>query len=59
MHPLIGPIELECETLFTADADQRLVVFTAPPGTDHVTHLGLLRVLGSERFGIVTAAGDR
>jgi hypothetical protein len=46
-HPTIGPIELDCETLLTPCDDQRLLVYTAPPGTDC---LDLLRVVGHEAF---------
>jgi transcriptional regulator with XRE-family HTH domain len=49
-HPTIGPIELDFETLLTPTEDQRLVVFTAPPGTPAVDYLDLLRVVGQEEF---------
>lgn len=39
-HPAIGPLVLDCEILLTPSEDQRLVVYTAPPGTDR---LALLR----------------
>ena len=50
VHPTIGPIELECESLLTAAGDQRLVVLTARPGTEAAQQLALLRVLGRETF---------
>lgn len=40
-HPAIGPITLDCEILLTPSEDQRLVIYTASPGTDR---LELLRV---------------
>jgi transcriptional regulator with XRE-family HTH domain len=49
-HPTIGLIELDYETLLTPAEDQRLTVFTAPPGTPNVDYLELLRVVGQERF---------
>lgn len=49
-HPELGAIELDCETLLTPTEDQRLLVFTQPPGTDN--HLELLRVVGTERFPV-------
>jgi transcriptional regulator with XRE-family HTH domain len=49
-HPTIGLIELDYETLLTLSEDQRLVVFTAPPGTSNVDYLELLRVVGQETF---------
>ncbi|MBO2453588.1 helix-turn-helix domain-containing protein [Actinomadura barringtoniae] len=47
-HPSLGPVELECESLLTPAEDQRLLVFTPPPGTDAIDYLGLLRVVGPE-----------
>lgn len=49
-HPTIGLIELDFETLLTPSEDQRLIVFTAPPGTSNVDYLELLRVVGQETF---------
>jgi transcriptional regulator with XRE-family HTH domain len=49
-HPTIGPIELVYETLLTPAEDQRLLVFTAPPGSPNVDYLELLRVLAHETF---------
>jgi transcriptional regulator with XRE-family HTH domain len=49
-HPTIGLIELDFETLLTASEDQRLLMFTAPPGTADVDYLELLRVVGDETF---------
>lgn len=49
-HPSIGPIELECETLLSPAEDQKLLIFTPPPGTPNIDHLSLLRVLGHDEF---------
>jgi transcriptional regulator with XRE-family HTH domain len=49
-HPTIGLIELDAETLLTPSEDQRLLVFTAPPGTPSIDYLELLRVVGQETF---------
>ena len=49
-HPTIGLIELDFETLRTVNEDQRLLLFTAPPGTDNVDQLDLVRVVGQEVF---------
>jgi transcriptional regulator with XRE-family HTH domain len=49
-HPVIGPIELECEILLSPAEDQRLTIFTPPPGTSNIDHLSLLRVLGHDDF---------
>lgn len=32
-HPDVGPLELDCQVLYIADTDQRMVVYTAPPGS--------------------------
>lgn len=52
IHPQLGPIVLECETLLSASTsgEQSLVLFTARPGTDSAGKLELLRVLGRETF---------
>ena len=32
-HPELGHLELECQILYQQDSDQRLVIYTAPPGS--------------------------
>jgi transcriptional regulator with XRE-family HTH domain len=49
-HPTVGLIELDSETLLTPTEDQRLVLFTAPPGSPAAQSLELLRVVGQESF---------
>jgi transcriptional regulator with XRE-family HTH domain len=58
IHPTVGRIELECESLLTAYGDQTLVLFTARPGTESVEQLALLRVLGRETFADTAGAGS-
>lgn len=48
VHPELGPIEVDCQALFTEDESQALVVLTAAPGTDAASKLELLRVLGAQ-----------
>ncbi|TDC93968.1 XRE family transcriptional regulator [Actinomadura sp. 7K507] len=48
LHPEIGAIEFDAEVLLTPAEDQRLTVFTPPPGTAGVDALELLRVIGPE-----------
>ncbi|MFA1546391.1 helix-turn-helix transcriptional regulator [Actinomadura chokoriensis] len=48
LHPQVGPIEFDAEVLLTPAEDQRLVVFTPPPGTATSDALALLRVIGPE-----------
>jgi MmyB-like transcription regulator ligand binding domain len=50
IHPELGPIELDCQALFTEDQSQALLVLTAPPRTEGHEKLQLLAVLGQERF---------
>ncbi|MFD0686194.1 helix-turn-helix transcriptional regulator [Actinomadura fibrosa] len=46
LHPELGGIEFDCELLATPAADQRLLVFTPPPGGTEA--LDMLRVLGPQ-----------
>jgi transcriptional regulator with XRE-family HTH domain len=50
IHPELGPIELDCQVLFTEDQSQALLVLTAPPRTEGHEKLQLLAVLGQEQF---------
>jgi hypothetical protein len=50
IHPSLGPIEFDCETLLTPTEDQHLEVFTPPPGSGGTDYLELLRVLGPEHL---------
>ncbi|ASR56548.1 hypothetical protein [Cellulomonas sp. PSBB021] len=49
-HPGLGVLTLGCQTLLDTDTDtdagQRLLVFTAAPGTPDADKLALLTVLG-------------
>lgn len=46
LHPLVGAIEVNCEVLLSGDNRQRLVVYTARPGSESQARLDLLRVVG-------------
>jgi transcriptional regulator with XRE-family HTH domain len=50
VHPELGPIEVDCQALFTEDQSQVLLVLTAPQHTESHEKLRLLGVLGHERF---------
>jgi transcriptional regulator with XRE-family HTH domain len=50
LHPTVGLLELDCEVLFTPEHDQRLILHTAPPGTETAEKLELLRVVGLQRL---------
>jgi transcriptional regulator with XRE-family HTH domain len=50
IHPELGPIELDCQVLFTEDQSQALLVLTAPPRSESYEKLRLLAVLGNQQF---------
>jgi hypothetical protein len=49
LHPRVGRLLMECETLVTPDHGQELVVLT-PADAETRERLELLRVLGLEAF---------
>ncbi|WP_433303145.1 helix-turn-helix transcriptional regulator [Actinoplanes sp. CA-030573] len=53
MHPRVGAVTMDCETLMTPDQGQQLLVLT-PADEESRERLELLRVLGLEEF-----SGDR
>ncbi|MEU5167192.1 MmyB family transcriptional regulator [Streptomyces mutomycini] len=50
IHPELGPIELDCQALFTEDRSRTLLVLTAQPRTDGYEKLQFFAVLGPARF---------
>jgi transcriptional regulator with XRE-family HTH domain len=50
LHPEVGRLDLDCEVLLAPTGEQKLVLFTAAPGTDTAEKLKLLRVLGHQSF---------
>ncbi|MBP2060343.1 helix-turn-helix transcriptional regulator [Streptomyces iranensis] len=48
VHPSLGVIELDCHSLFSEDGHQRLLWFSAPPGTEGAAQLELLSVIGTQ-----------
>jgi hypothetical protein len=51
VHPRIGTIELDCQILVAEYEAQRLLVYTATPGTEDHDKLRLLSVIGAQEFG--------
>lgn len=49
-HPVIGRLTLDCDVLLLPDADQRLIVYSAEPGTPDADALDLLRVVGVQEL---------
>lgn len=45
-HPVVGPVRVDCDTLLLTDADQRLVLYTAPVGSPDADALAMLATLG-------------
>ncbi|MFI1918190.1 helix-turn-helix transcriptional regulator [Nocardia sp. NPDC020380] len=48
VHPTVGPVEFDFEILHTEAADQRLRIFTPPPGSNSIEALEILRAIGPE-----------
>ena len=51
-HPQVGPITVNCDVLDIADRDQRVVIYTATPGSPSEEALRLLSVVGTQRLDI-------
>lgn len=50
VHPLVGELTLDCNVLTSSNITERLVVFTAAPGSHAAQRLELLSVIGSQGF---------
>ncbi|MFB7272884.1 helix-turn-helix transcriptional regulator [Streptomyces sp. NPDC056244] len=50
VHPEVGMMELNCQSLLDPDQSHRLLVYTAPPGTESYDKLGLLAAIGTQTF---------
>jgi transcriptional regulator with XRE-family HTH domain len=51
-HPLVGPVTVNCDALDIADRDQRVVIYTATPGSPSEEALRLLSVIGTQRMDV-------
>ncbi|KIA63785.1 helix-turn-helix transcriptional regulator [Nocardia vulneris] len=49
-HPLVGPVAVNCDVLDISDRDQRVVIYTAAPGSSAEEALRLLSVIGTQRM---------
>lgn len=56
LHPKVGRIELDCDTLSAENDSQILLVYTARPGTESAERLRLLDVIGTQSFAEVSAS---
>ncbi|GAB2627605.1 helix-turn-helix transcriptional regulator [Streptomyces capparidis] len=52
VHPTLGIIELDCYNLLSEDGRQRLLWFTAPPGSPGAEQLELLSVIGAQDLSV-------
>ena len=50
IHPTIGVIELDCQILTAENQTERLLLFTAEPGSEDAARLELLGVVGNQTF---------
>ncbi|MEV7022001.1 transcriptional regulator, partial [Kitasatospora sp. NPDC093558] len=48
LHPVVGPLDLDCEALHDPQRDQWVILYTAAPGTPSHEALRLLKVVGSQ-----------
>jgi transcriptional regulator with XRE-family HTH domain len=51
-HPLVGPVTVDCDVLDITDRDQRVVLYTAAPGSPSEEALRLLSVVGTQRVDV-------
>jgi transcriptional regulator with XRE-family HTH domain len=51
LHPEVGSITLDCDVLVAQGSGLRLVVYTAPAGSDDAQSLALLSAIGLQAFG--------
>jgi transcriptional regulator with XRE-family HTH domain len=51
-HPLVGPVTVNCDVLDITDRDQRVVIYTADPGSPSEEALRLLSVIGTQRMDV-------
>jgi transcriptional regulator with XRE-family HTH domain len=57
VHPLVGTLTLDCQVLTSENLTEKLVVFTASPGSEDADRLALLSVIGSQAFPTGSALG--
>jgi len=57
IHPNIGPLVLDCDTLHVPDDDQAVIVYSAASGTREAEALSLLRVVGTQQLSARSSTG--
>ncbi len=48
VHPLVGPITLDCDVFSVVGTDLRIVTYTAVPGSEDASRFDLLRTVGAD-----------
>ncbi|QEV58083.1 XRE family transcriptional regulator [Streptomyces spectabilis] len=51
-HPLVGPVPVRGDVLDLTDRDQRVLVYSAAPGSPSAEALRLLSVIGTQSMGV-------
>ncbi|MGW5334290.1 helix-turn-helix transcriptional regulator [Streptomyces bauhiniae] len=51
-HPVVGPLTVNCDALHVPDRDQRIILYTATPGSASEEALRLLSVVGTQRMDV-------
>ena len=51
VHPEVGRLELNCQSLLDPDQSHQLLVYTADPGSESHDRLRLLSVIGTQSVG--------
>jgi transcriptional regulator with XRE-family HTH domain len=51
-HTMVGPVTVNCDVLDLAERDQRVVIYTAVPGSPAEKALQLLSVIGTQRMDV-------
>lgn len=49
-HPVVGPVEVDCDVLVVTDDDLRIMVYTTEPGSDAAAKLELAVVVGAQEL---------
>ena len=55
LHPVVGPVEVDCDVFSVAGSDLRIVAYTVAAGTPEAEKLDFLRVAGAAAFTTPTA----
>ena len=58
-HPQLGPVTFDCDLLLLPQADQRLIVYSAAPGSREADALAMLRVVGLQDLSTGTATAPQ